>query len=102
MLRSIQRIHSEGVNSVYPVLGQCLNDPKDWLVELFDSLFDGRESLSYTDMCKGIIEKRGVQERESKGIISEAIRTQVVTKTGTGKRDPYKLTKSLKGATKGT
>lgn len=92
----------EGVNSVYPVLGQCLNDPKDWLVELFDSLFDGRESLSYTDMCKGIIEKRGVQERESKGIISEAIRTQVITKTGTGKRDPYKLTKSLKGATKGT
>lgn len=78
--------------SVYPVLGQPLRQATEDEVSYFQRMFDGKETMARVEMERYIANDRSVTERQASNVVTDAVKTAIIVKTGEGKRDPYRLT----------
>ena len=82
--------------SVYPVLGEPLRQPTEDEVMLFERMFEGKDTMQRKDMEQYIRDVKGLQERQARNVVTDAVKTSVIVKVGGGKRDPYKLVTNRK------
>ena len=77
--------------SVYPVLGQPLKQASEDDITFFQRMFEGKETMRRMEMEQYIREAKGLQERQARNVVTDAVKTSIIVKVGDGKRDPYKL-----------